>query len=84
MASNNFKIGDKLVFTGDSDIFVLNKIYTISKIYTIDYFIDEVDPNFGKECVNFEDSQYGCFIADVVKQFTKLEDIRNYKLNDLV
>lgn len=84
MGSNNLKIGDKLVYIGDSDSFILNKIYTISKIYTIDYFIDEVDPNFGKECVNFENSIHGCFVSDLLKQFTKIEDIRNLKLNELV
>lgn len=84
MVSNNPKVGDKYVFTGTLENFELNTTYIISRIYEIDYFVDEVDPNFGKECVNFEGSKYGCFLVDLPKQFTKLVDIREEKINSLI
>jgi hypothetical protein len=84
MELNNFKIGDKVVFTGTLVNFKLNDIYTISGFSTVDYFIDEVDPNFGKECVHFLNHKYGCFLVDLFKQFTKIEDIRQDKINKII
>lgn len=84
MVLSNFNIGDKVVFTGTLESFELNKIYTISRIYTIDYFVDEIDRNFGRECVNFNDSKYGCFLIDLPEQFTKLDSLREEKINSIV
>lgn len=84
MESNNYKIGDRLVFIGDSDRFIQNNIYTINDIYAIDYFIDDIDPNFGKEIIIFEGTNKSIYISDLSKQFTKIEDMRNLKLNELV
>ena len=85
MASNNCKVGDKYVFTGDSDNFELNKTYTISRIYTYDYIIDQGgDPNYGKECVNFENTRYGIFLEDLPELFTKIDSIREEKINRII
>lgn len=83
MELNKIKVGDKFVFTGDLENFNLNQIYTISKIYKIDYLVDQGDRFYGKDCVNFENSKYGCFLVDLPKQFTNIYDIREQKLNSL-
>ena len=84
MELNKIKIGDKFVFTGSLENFNLNEVYTISRIYTIDYFVDEIDRNFGRECVNFNDSKYGCFLIDLPEQFTKLDSLREEKINSII
>jgi len=83
VSSDDFKVGDVVVFLGDSENFELNKKYTIYKFSKIDYFVDEVDPNFGKDCVFFENHKYGCFVSELKRQFLKINDIRENKLNDL-
>ena len=74
MELNKIKIGDKFVFTGSLENFNLNEVYTISKIYKIDYLVDQGDPYYGRECVNFENSKYGCFLVDLPNQFTNIDD----------
>jgi hypothetical protein len=84
MELNKIRVGDKFVFTGDLENFNLNQIYTISKIYKIDYLVDQGDQFYGKDCVNFEDSKYGCFLVDLPKQFTNINYIREQKINSLL
>ena len=84
MALSDIKVGDKFVFTGDLENFNLNQVYTISRIYKIDYLVEQGDPYYGRECVNFENSKYGCFLVDLPKQFTNINDIREDKINSLL
>ncbi len=84
MELNKIKVGDKFVFTGSLENFNLNQVYTISKIYKIDYLVDQGDPYYGRDCVNFENSKYGCFLVDLPKQFTNIYDIREEKINSLL
>lgn len=91
MELNKIKIGDKFVFTGaivdppyGIENFNLNEVYTISKIYKIDYLVEQGDPYYGRECVNFENSKYGCFLVDLPNQFTNIDDMREEKINSLL
>lgn len=86
MGSSNtkFKVGETVVFTGSLDGFCKGKQYTIEKIFTVDYFVDEVDPNFGNTCVFFTGLKRGCYLEDLEINFEKLDELRNTRLDKLI
>ena len=51
---------------------------------TLDYLVEQGDPYYGRECVNFENSKYGCFLVDLPNQFTNINDMREEKINSLL
>lgn len=84
LSNTKFNVGDTVVLTEPLDGFHKDTHYIIEKIFTVDYFIDEVDPNFGNTCVFFTGLKRGCYLEDLDKNFKKLDELRNTKLDKLI
>lgn len=86
--SSRYHVGDILVFvggnTGHSSNFTIGGLYKIRQKSIIDQEIDMLDNDYGKECIYFEDYDYGCLsdFADV--NFSKLSEYREKKIKDLL
>ena len=80
----DYKVGDVLVFTGKSRNFRTGKRYKIFKIDTIDYYIDDVDPNYGKTCLYFEKTHFGCYAEYANDNFKHVDRHREDKLNEIL
>lgn len=79
---SKYKQGDILVFTGDSTKFIVGHKYKIRGTGNIDYHIE--DPNFGKNCLYFEDTIYGCYVDWADDNFKSIDDYREGKINEIL
>lgn len=79
-----YKVGDVLVFVGESKNFKKGKRYRIFKIDKIDYYIDEVDSNYGKTCLYFEKTHFGCYTEYADDNFKHIDKHREDKLNEIL
>lgn len=80
-------IGEKLINveeTKHSRHFVKGKQYLINKKSIIDYSIDELDSSYGKELLFFNNHDYGCYSDFADRNFLRLEDYRNSKIEDIL
>lgn len=80
-------IGEKLINpeeTKHSRHFTKGKQYLINKKSIIDYSIDELDSSYGKELLFFNNHDYGCYSDFADRNFLRLEDYRNSKIEDIL
>lgn len=84
LSDDKYKSGDILIFVGESNKFKKNQKYEISKVSTVDYFVDELDSDYGKRCIHFHDSIYGCYYEYADENFEHLDTNRDNKLNNLL
>ncbi len=78
-----YNINDVLVFVGDTDShkFETGKKYKILSKGSIDYDHEDVGT---RECIFFENCDYGCYDDYADAHFIKVEDDRDYKLDKLL
>lgn len=81
---NKYNKGGSLIFIGNSKSFSKGHSYKISKIEKIDYKIDELYQNFGKDCLYFEDCELGCVVEWAHTNFKNIIEYREDKLNEIL
>jgi hypothetical protein len=84
-SKREYKIGDVLIFKGDSIKFVVGKKYKIIKKHTIDYNIDELDTSYyGNEALYFENTDFGCYDTFADENFEPINEHRDKILNRIL
>jgi len=86
--------GDVLVFIGgESPImeenkhkkhFEIGKSYIVRSTSIIDYEIDELDTNYGKIVIYFDNHDYACFTEFADRFFQNIQEFREGKLNLII
>ena len=89
-----YSSGDVLVFIGGESPLVeennhkkhfeIGKSYLISATSIIDYEIDELDTNYGKIVIYFENHDYACFTEFADRFFQNIQEFRDNKLNLII
>lgn len=83
-SKRQYKVGDVLVFKGESSKFVFGKKYKIFQTSVIDYNVDELDTSYGNECLYFEGTDFGCFATFADENFEPVEEHRDKILNNIL
>lgn len=84
LSKREYKVGDILVFKGESCKFKHGKQYKISQKSIVDYAIDDLDMNYGNECLYFEDTNFGCFAVYADDNFVTINEYRDEVINNIL
>lgn len=83
-SKREYKVGDILIFNGESGKFTYGKRYKISQKSIVDYTIDELDTDYGNECLYFEGANFGCYALFADDNFVPVDEYRDKIINNIL